>query len=568
MYNKNIIDPHTHLTERWVCTEIELEANVAVADFNDAELDVTFTSRETKVSLTVPAFWDGGKSWKVRFAPTECGIWDFVTNEIKGDIGLSNISGTVSASAYTGEYEIYKHGFLKTESGTKYFMYADGTPFFYLGDTHWTMPKEELDSLGPNAGDIQADSHFKYIVDRRVEQGFTVYQSEPLQAKYNVTDGKISEEDVLGFKELDRYFKYIAEKGLVHANAELVFPPEAMNAGFRNNLRALTRYWVARYGAYPVMWTLGQEVDDQHGFLENAPMTYIEMCKVISEIDPYNHPLSAHQLNARDVTAKGGMRTRPIDWGTGDDSAGKEKTIVSRRSQYYGMKEHTWWANQWRPLVRMQYNFDIPRDYWENGEGKPIVDYEPSYHYLMMGDFGVRVQAWISYLSGMCGHGYGGADMWYYDGTYAMDHDSSDGIDIITSEMKLNAKWSDFINAPISNELTLMKNFFQSIKWWRLVPDFDNGNAFLQNEGGRSFYAASYINDNTYVVYFYNRTLDSDGKLVNMDNSATYTAQWFDTRCGKYIMIDESIKPENGEYIIPQKPIANDIVLLVTKNQR
>ena len=66
-------------------------------------------------------------------------------------------------------------------------------------------------------------------------------------------------------------------------------------------------------------------------------------------------------------------------------------------------------------VVHTQYNFDIPKDYWENGQGKPIVDYESRYHKLSASDYGARVQAWIAYLSGMCGYGYGALDMWYYN---------------------------------------------------------------------------------------------------------------------------------------------------------
>ena len=94
----------------------------------------------------------------------------------------------------------------------------DGTPFFYLGDTHWTMPKEEFDSAGPNAGDIETNSHFRYIVDRRAAQGFTVYQSEPLYGQINVSDGDITLMDIAAFQNLDRYFKYIDEKGKFDLN--------------------------------------------------------------------------------------------------------------------------------------------------------------------------------------------------------------------------------------------------------------------------------------------------------------------------------------------------------------
>jgi len=317
------------------------------------------------------------------------------------------------------------------------------------------------------------------------------------------------------------------------------------------------------------MWTLGQECDDAFNNLsEGVPiwMTYVEMCAIFDEIDPYNHPMSAHQINARELTTKGGVKTRPIDFGSCDDSLGTEYTLMSRRSKFYGAIGHDWWANQWRPLVWTHTNFNIPRDYWENGEGKPIVNYEASYHYLMMGDFGMRAQAYIAYLNGMCGHAYGAQDMWYYISTYYTELESNDGIDVITPEMKLNAKWSDFIDSPTSNELTYLRGFFENIGWWKLVPDFDDGNAFKKVEGKDGFYVAAHDGDEVYVVYLYNRTVDSAGKLVNMDKEATYVAQWFDTRTGKYILINNNLKADkNGEYDIPPKPVADDMVLLVTK---
>ena len=101
--------------------------------------------------------------------------------------------------------------------------------------------------------------------------------------------------------------------------------------------------------------------------------------------------------------------------------------------------------------------------------------------------------------------------------------------------------------------------------WGRLTPDFDYGRSFNTIEGKDCFYVAAYEGNDTYIVYLYNRTTDA-GKLVNMDNDAVYTAQWFDPRSGKYTLIDENLKANNGEYVIPDKPIADDMVLLVTKN--
>ena len=147
--------------------------------------------------------------------------------------------------------------------------YADGTPFFYLGDTHWGLYLEEYDQPGPHAGNTGATSHFKYLVDRRVEQGFTVCQSEPIGAKFNLADGRVDQKDIDGLRQADKYYQYIADKGLVHANAEFFFS-SSMSAKLASDdaaLAVLSRYWVARFGAYPVMWTLAQEIDNDfyHG---------------------------------------------------------------------------------------------------------------------------------------------------------------------------------------------------------------------------------------------------------------------------------------------------------------
>ncbi len=556
--------------ELWKAYEITFSAKIQVNDFDDTEVDVIFTHNETSESLTIPAFWDGGFVWRVRFTPTKLGAWSYNVKEVKGiALGIDGISDEVNAVPYEGDLEIYKRGFIKTIPDVRYFVYDDGTPFFYLGDTHWTMPKEEFDSAGPNAGDIKTDSHFKYIVDKRVEQGFTVYQSEPLQAAINVSEGIITEKYVGAYQNLDRYYKYIAEKGLVHVNAQFFLPGiRSLTEKFLAKMREFTRYWVARYSAYPVMWTLGQEVDGARSVAQDVPIWqhYVNMCEIMSELDPYKHPISAHQINARDVTALGGVRTAPIDWGTGEDRHGVEKTMTSSKSKFYGAVGHTWWASQWRPIIHRQHNSDIPRDYWENGEGKPTVDYEPRYHFLGGGDFCMRAQAWISYLSGMCGHGYGAEDMWYYINTYATDHDSFDGIENVTSEKKKTVLWSELIHAPITNELGYLKKFLEDVCWWKLIPDFDCGNAFKKVEGKEGLYACAYIKNDLYIVYLYNRSVDSAGKLVNMDKNSTYIAQWFDTRTGEYSLIDMNLKADkNGEYDIPQKPVADDMVLIVTK---
>ena len=61
------------------------------------------------------------------------------------------------------------------------------------------------------------------ICEKRVSQGFTVYQSEPIGAKFDFTNG-ITEEDMAGLADYDEKFRIIAENGFVHANAQFFSP--------------------------------------------------------------------------------------------------------------------------------------------------------------------------------------------------------------------------------------------------------------------------------------------------------------------------------------------------------
>ena len=560
-------------SELWVANERSFTSAVKYADpFNDVSLDIVLTNTGDGTVLTVPGFWDGGSIWRVRFALTSEGLWTYKTvcsNE--NDSGLNSQTGAVLAVPYTGNLDIYKHGFVTAAAGTRYFAYYDKTPFFYLGDTHWGMPREELDSAGAHAGDTNTNSHFKYIVDTRVKQGFTVYQSEPIDAAYNLSNG-ISEEDMAGFDYLDRQFEYIASAGLVHANACLMFPWDMTNTAFSNKdyMEKLTRCWVARYSAYPVLWTLGQEVDnDFYEVFNIATNPYVTMCKTIYKYDAYKHPISAHQENTGATTAS--------------------------NSAFRGVPGHSWYAAQWSPKLTGQFDFGAPKDYWENGEGKVAVNYEGRYDYLWTKHFGSRVQGWTAYLNGMYGYGYGCADIWLYNSTYDMDTTSNDGIDTITPADKATW-WSQSVEFETAYQMGYMHKFFDSVSWWNLTPRFDSKKWFstdavynlfhqlssvLKGSGSLfdkirnlfkisgivPYYSLATNGDYMYVVDFYNRSTCT-GVVKNMDKASRYTVQWFNPRTGEYEGETQVIKPDKfGNYRVGGKPDSNDWVLLLIKQK-
>ncbi|MCQ2484674.1 MAG: DUF4038 domain-containing protein [Clostridia bacterium] len=583
--------------QTWVVNELTYVSEKSYADpFNDVDVDLILAGNGVK--YTIPAFWNGGNIWKMRFVCPSEGEWKFrtvCTDETNAD--LNGRTGKVNCTKYDGELEIYRHGFVTTSYGKKYMTYDDGTPFFYLGDTHWSLGDETQEMV-------------KIICDKRAEQGFTVFQSEPIGAAFEFADG-ITEADMAGLADYDAKFKTIADAGLVHANAEFFFPASmqvlinnmggysdktvSMKVGkekvtahelsekTKSYLEKISRYWVARYGAYPVMWTLGQEVDND--FYSNASdhpewnfvnNPYRLVAEYIDKYDAYSHPLTAHQENAGGTTAYGG--------GKGTDEKQKRYTNKDTfASAFRDVESHSWYAAQWSPSLTKQTDCKIQKDYWYNSQGKPVVDYEGRYCYLWTKNYGSRMQGWAAYLSGMFGYGWGAHDTWSYLNIYDEDKDSNDGIDVITSQEKINATWQDALEYPSAYQTGYTKKFFTSFDWWNLVPRFNDSTYFLRAAGVYS-YTASNADNSEMVIYFYSFSDKSVGEKPNanefggrmtgrigcLEPSTVYRYKWFNPQTGEFSEEQQFTSTAFGTYSIGERmwngqPVDCDMVFYMYK---
>lgn len=534
-------------------TELKFESSndYTSGGSEDVTLDVTFTHPQTGETLVRPAFWDGGNVFLVRFAPTMVGKWEWSAS-CPQDESLDGLKGSFKCREYDGELPVYQHGFVRVEPGKKYMTYADGTPFFYLGDTHWGMYTEEFDSPGPHAGDTGAESHFKYIIDRRVEQGFTVYQSEPISAPFDLTDGKVDSEDIPGFRKADEYYKYIADAGLVHANGEFFFA-SSLRGELRHDkaaMRNLSRYWVARFGAFPVLWTLAQEMDNTfYGIFDVADNPWVKVAEYIHEYDAYSHPLSGHQENAWHTSVTGR--------GTGDEKRDADGVSVFASSEVAARTGHNWWAAQWSPSLTGPVSPDIVLDYWETS--RPAINYEGRYCGLWTKDFGSRAQGWISFLSGFFGYGYGAIDIWLYQSNYDIKQETFDGVDHVTPEDKLKP-WSESIEYPSALQMRYLRSFMESFDWWNLVPVLSGDKAF-QADAKAYVYART---PETHVLYFFSKET-ATGEITDIQKGKSLQLTWFNPRSGEKSDPIKITVSEEGRLILPEKPDTEDWVLQVSE---
>ncbi len=570
-----VTDPTTadYVVDIWNVFQISFKSTKNYTEENSQPqqfyviMDVEFTNRDTGTKLTIPTYWNGGNIFGVRFAPTETGVWDAKTICATDD-SLNDITFTVGAKEYAGELDIYKHGFVKTESGKKHFVYNDGTPFFYLGDTHWSMLSEEFDSAGDRAGDIQTDSHFKYIVDKRVEQGFTVYQSQPLGASFDLSDGKVNEKDIKGLREADKYFQYIAEKGMVHANSQFFFTTSLTRSLAKKTeyLEALTRHWVARYGAYPVMWTLAQECDNdcyygREGGL-NKQFSYednpwVKVAEYIHKYDAYKHPLTGHQESTASTTVTG--------QGCTADYANNSGMSLFLSPDVTEKTGHNWYGAQWSPDLTdgAVKNAAVAEDYWKSS--KVSIGYESRYDYLWTGHKGARITAWYHMLNGFAGVAYGAIDIWSYKSTYSTEGNTQDSLgEIITVEDKMTY-WGESIKFETGDQMGYMRKFFETFDWQTLVPDFNKQEYISYFSGSNVPYMCAHTGNDIYVAYFYDSHKDS-ASFVKMDPDATYTLKFFNPLTGEFVKTVENITG-SVRYKIGELPDNGEWVVLMTKNK-
>ena len=229
------------------------------------ELACTFSS-PTGATYTVAGFWNGGREYRIRFSPDETGIWTYETScSDVANTGLHAQQGTVEVTAYAGTNPFLLHGGIETSANGQYFQHADGTPYFYLGDTAWEIMWK---SKPVDAADYLAD---------RAAKGFTAIQTVLLSHQRLGTNGVANYLYEPAFLNQQytlpnvRYFDYVDtliasmnEGGMIAtivplwaAFTEVHDDGSAQLRFNREQAMQWARYVGARYGGYKVIWMIG-----------------------------------------------------------------------------------------------------------------------------------------------------------------------------------------------------------------------------------------------------------------------------------------------------------------------
>lgn len=534
-----------HRVQRYRVVCLEFESSKSYENpFLDCTVTAAFTAPSGRV-ITREAYWNGGRSYVISFAPTETGIWNYRLSA-REDSGLDHISGQVECIPYTGGLDIYKHGFLKISEDQRYFTYADGTPFFWLGDTHWEFAyREKWDASNHPA----MDSMFRGMIDKRAAQGYTVYQTNLRSDACMGGDCFYWDEAGLPNvefyqNELDRRMYYLADKGIVNALG-LAWFMSIENQ--EEKYKQLARYIIARYGALPIVWTLAGETG---GYDKAKQPFYIEAWRkvalTIHASDSYHHPMTAHYTNERPFACY----YQEEDW--------MDFTLNQAGHGDYVVR-----ANDYLAFLRKYGN-------------KPFVEGEAFYEYCstleengtrLCTDAMVRRVAYLSMQAGGCGYTYGAQGIW--DVVWEKGQDNP-----MSVFNRFDITWAEAIDAPGGAQMGYMRRFYEEQKFWELYPYHTMNHTIDQtkqeadgNPFGKKMPLITVTKDRERWVFYYPQAARKGGAVQGF-LPGVYQMQWFDPRSGQYDADIHEFEVQTDTWDIPVKPDQEDWCLIVRKNTK
>lgn len=385
-----------HLTN--VPLEFTFSARRSWADpFNQLTLDVIFTDPAGK-ERRVPAFWAGGKNWKVRYASSLAGSHTYRTEcSATDDRGLHQRKGRVHLEADRGKNPLHRHGPVRIAENKRHFEHADGTPFFWLGDTWWMGLCHRL----------SWPQGFKQLTADRVKKGFNVVQIiAGLYPDMHAFDPRGANEAGFPWEEnyahiRPEYFD-AADKKLAHLIAQGITPCIVGAWGYfinwmtEDQLKAHWRYLIARYAAWPVIWCTAGEANLPWYLAKNFPEDdramvkgWTKLIRYVQETDPFDRPVTIHPTAINRYTSRNAT----------DDETLLDFDLLQC---YHAQNEAVTVTVK---AVRETYAAE-PR--------MPVINGEPCYEML-----GGTITApwprrafWSCVLNGAAGHTYGGNGIW------------------------------------------------------------------------------------------------------------------------------------------------------------
>ena len=434
-------------TDANVPIEIALTAQRPHADpFHDVTLDVQVTAPDG-TAQKVPAFWAGGTAWKVRYASPQTGLhrWRSSCSDPQ-DAGLHGVEGTLDVQPYRGENPLFRHGPLRVAADRRHFESADGTPFFWLGDTWWMGLCHRL----------HWPDEFRQLAADRRAKGFTVVQIVAgLYPDMPAFDPRGANEAGLPWEPdyariRPSYFD-LADRRIFDLVDQGLTPCVVGAWGYHlpwlgeERMKQHWRYLVARWGALPVVWCAAGEGTmpfylsrDRAAESERQRQGWTDVMRYLRETDPFDRLVTIHPSR----TAR--------------------ESVTDPAVLDFDMQQ----TGHGAPAER---HAALGREGWNTQPVMPVISGEARYEALEIGrkldDSDARQAFWMHLLaSGVAGGTYGANGIWQVNRRDQPYGNSPGGNNWGTTP------WDDALRLPGAAQVAYAKRFFESLPWSQFQP--------------------------------------------------------------------------------------------------
>lgn len=524
--------PVESIAEQWKETELEFLSSLDYPNpYTDLEFWVEFTHESGK-KLVRPGFWDGGQTWKVRFAsPADTGEWrwqSFSSNE--NDSGLHGKTGVLAAKPYSGTNTLVSKGLLRMSPGKRNVIHADGSSFLMIGDTPWALPwRGTLESVTEYARNRQERGFNTALLmslqpDRDVEGPRS--RTEPLGfdvAFEDLPEGHINQLNPEYFQYFDQLRNILINHGIVP-----VFQPVFHGFGWKgknvlgwnvdpDEYARYCRYLVARYGAKPAMWLISGDSDSRDAGV-------IEGGEVVEKWDAYHQPTGLHYSPYCEIVPD--WWNRSYEYKPHFNKVHQEKNWVDFQWCQTGHgAEHQSWK------VEKMFN-NLPVKASANGE--------PTYEGIRDSTNGAGWwqghEAWLNLTSGgTMGVIYGAGGLW----NWKLFKDEPGWPEWANS----NVSWREAIELPGAVYVGYLGKALKGLNMTdiEIHPELAGGNLCLAKPG------------ELYIVY-----LPQGGKTTFGQLPQNASFKWFDPQKGEFVA--EGTCGDENHFEAPAK---NPFVLIV-----
>lgn len=473
--------------------------------YTEVEATATFTTPKGETQI-IPLFWDGGKTWKLRFSPNMAGNWKWSVQS--NDPGLNNQSGAFKALAAQS-----KGGIKVNPKYPAHFIYQDGTPFWLFGDTHWTLynhiPEEKVDR-----------NSVKQYIDKRAQQGFNYIHSNLLSRGKN--EGGLAFENLSAetlnpvyWQEVDARIKYLNKKGIT----PMLFLSWSQDRGSQHDWKAFpnqdarlryARYIMARYSAFNVAFTVAGEWNEY-----GNKALYQTIAQEMVKFDPHQRLIGIHPGETSYSVADFAQE----DWMSFGDY---QQSYTNLHQRVLGSLKSN------KPVVNSEYAYYL-RD--QNEDGK--VD-KPNSGTLDE----IRHATWDIVMAG--GYFVTGWGTTYFGG--------------IRDPGPFNV--NDPKNQDWEAQIQQLPKLFKSLDWWKFKPLEKR----LKGEG--THYVLG--NENQQYIVYVRDTNKPLSLSLPPETTGSYRIQLYNPRLGEFSQLPDF----TGKDSIPlQPPTQQDWVFLIKKNQ-